>query len=193
MRSDSTELTALSLLADLDVACGHPERAVELLREPISRVRASTNRYGDGLWVRNYATALMESGHLEEAESAFRDALPLSRRAYGSAAFVLHDAAWLLARRGRIDDAARVAAYAENVYAAMGRKPRRVAQHNQEQLRALLSAQRSTEALVELDNFGYGRVRGQRAALQMCQPRHRGGVELLRSNKRYCRARPERF
>jgi tetratricopeptide (TPR) repeat protein len=164
MRSDSTELTALSLLADLDVACGHPERAVELLREPISRVRASTNRYGDGLWVRNYATALMESGHLEEAESAFRDALPLSRRAYGSAAFVLHDAAWLLARRGRIDDAARVAAYAENVYAAMGRKPRRVAQHNQEQLRALLSAQRSTEALVELDNFGYGRVRGQRAS-----------------------------
>jgi hypothetical protein len=64
MRSDSAELTALSLLADLDVACGHPERAVELLREPMSRVRASTNRYSDGLWVRNYATALMESGHL---------------------------------------------------------------------------------------------------------------------------------
>jgi predicted ATPase/DNA-binding winged helix-turn-helix (wHTH) protein len=154
MRSDSDEIVALSLLADLDVASGHPERAVALLREPISRVRDSTTGYGDGLPVRNYATALMESGHLEEAESAFRDALPLVRRAYGSAAYVLHDAAWLLARRGRIDDAARVSAYAESVYAAMGGKPRPLAQHNQEQLLALLSTQRSAEALVELSNEG---------------------------------------
>ena len=134
VRSDAGELSALSLLADLDVETGHPDRAVELLREPISRVRASTTRYDDGLTVRNYATALMEAGHLEDAESAFRDALPLVRRAYGSAAFVLHDAAWLLARRGRIDDAARVSAYAESVYAAMGRKPRPVALRNQERL-----------------------------------------------------------
>ena len=154
MRSDSDEFIALGLLADLDVASGHPDRAVLLLREPISRVRASTTRYDDGMIVRNYATALMEAGHLEEAESAFRDALPQVRRAYGSAAFVLHDAAWLLARRGRIDDAARVSAYAENVYAAMGRKPRRVALRNQERLRALLSSQRSAEALVELSNEG---------------------------------------
>ena len=153
MRSNSTELTALCLLADLNVETGHPERAVELLREPISRDRASATRYGDGLWVRNYATALMESGHLEDAESAFRDALPLVRRAYGSAAFVLHDAACLLARRGRIDDAARISAYAEYVYAAMGRKPRPVAQHNQERL-CMLSTQRSAEALVQLSAEG---------------------------------------
>jgi predicted ATPase/DNA-binding winged helix-turn-helix (wHTH) protein len=154
MRSDSTELIALSLLADLDVASGHPDRAVELLREPISRVRASTTPYDYGMMVRNYATALMEAGHLEEAETAFRDALPQVRRAYGSAAFVLHDTAWLLARRGRIDDAARVSAYAESVYAAMGRKPRPVALRNQERLSALLSTQRSAETLVELSNEG---------------------------------------
>jgi predicted ATPase/DNA-binding winged helix-turn-helix (wHTH) protein len=154
MRSDSEEFIALGLLADLDVGSGHPDRAVELLREPIARVRASTARYDDGIVVRNYATALMEAGHLQEAESAFRDALPQVRRAYGSAAFVLHDAAWLLARRGRIDDAARVSAYAESVYAAMGRKPRLLAQRNQEQLRALLSTQRSAEALVALNNEG---------------------------------------
>jgi len=106
------------------------------------------------LWVRNYATALMEAGHLEAAESAFRDAMPLSRRAYGSAAFVLHDTAWLLAHHGRIDDAARLSAYAESVYAAMGRKPRPVALRNQERLRELLSTQRSPEALVELNNEG---------------------------------------
>jgi predicted ATPase/DNA-binding winged helix-turn-helix (wHTH) protein len=154
MRSDLDELTALALLADLDVASGHPDRAVEILREPISRTRASTPRYDNGLAVRNYATALMEAGHLEEAESAFRDALPLVRRAYGSTALVLHDAAWLLARRGQIDNAARVSTYAESVYAAMGRKPRPVALRNQERLRALLSTQRSAEALVALNNEG---------------------------------------
>jgi len=36
----------------------------------------------------------MESDHLEEAESAFREALPLVRRAFGTGAFVLHDAIW---------------------------------------------------------------------------------------------------
>ncbi|HEV8096035.1 MAG TPA: hypothetical protein VGP71_09920, partial [Burkholderiales bacterium] len=108
MSGDADELIALSLLADLEVAAGYPERAVEMLREPTSRVRASTTQYGNGMSVRNYATALMESGHLEEAESAFRDALPLVRRGFGNGAFVLHDAASLLARRGRIDDAARV-------------------------------------------------------------------------------------
>ena len=96
----------------------------------------------------------MEAGHLEEAESAFRDALPLVRRAYGSTALVLHDAAWLLARHGRIDDAARVSAYAESVHAAVGRKPRPVALRNQERLRALLSTQRSAEALAQLSNEG---------------------------------------
>jgi predicted ATPase/DNA-binding winged helix-turn-helix (wHTH) protein len=154
MHSDSDELIALGLLADLDVETGHPDRAVELLREPISRVRASTTRYDDGLVVRNFATALMEAGHLEEAESAFRDALPHVRRAYGSTALVLQDAAWLLARRGQIDDAARVSAYAESVYAAVGRKPRPVALRNQERLRALLSTQRSAEALAQLSNEG---------------------------------------
>ena len=154
MRSDSDELIALSLLADLDVASGHPDRAVELLRETIPRVHASTTQYIDGIVVRNYGTVLMEAGHLEEAESAFRDALSHVRRAFGSGAFVLHDAAWLLARRGRIDDAARVSAYAESVYAAVGRKPRPLAQRNQEWLRALLCAQRSAEALVELSNEG---------------------------------------
>ena len=90
--NNAGELGALSLLADLDVETGDPDHVVEL-RQPISRIRASRPRYDDGLTVRNYATALMESGHLDEAESAFRASLPLVRRAYGSAAFVLHDAA----------------------------------------------------------------------------------------------------
>jgi len=154
MRSDLDELTALCLLAELDVACGQSERAVEMLREPIARAHAATPRYDNGMAVRNYATALMESGHLAAAESAFRDALPLCRRAFGSAAFVLLDAAWLLARRGRIDDAARVSAYAESVHAAVGRKLRPLAERNQRWLRAQLCAQRSLEALADLSNEG---------------------------------------
>jgi tetratricopeptide (TPR) repeat protein len=165
MHSDSEELLALGLLADLDVETGHPDRAVELLREPISRARAATPRYDDGLGVRNYATALMEAGHLEEAESAFRDALPLVRRAYGSGAFVLHDAASLLARRGRIDDAARVSAYAESVYAAIGRKPRPVALRNRERLLALLAAERSADALSQLYDEGCRLTDGEACAL----------------------------
>ena len=153
-RSDADELNALSLLADLDVASGHAGRAVETLREPIARLRALSNKYTETFVLRNYATALMEAGHLQEADSVFREALPLIRRAHGTGAFVLHDAALLLARRGQIEDAARVSAYAESVYAAMGRKPRPVAQHNQEQLRALLSTQRSAEALAQLSNEG---------------------------------------
>jgi tetratricopeptide (TPR) repeat protein len=153
-RSDADELNALSLLADLDVASGHAGRAVETLREPIARLRALTSKYTETFVLRNYATALMEAGHLQEADSVFREALPLIRRAHGTGAFVLHDAALLLARRGQIEDAARVSAYAESVYAAMGRKPRPLAQHNQEQLRALLSTQRSAEALVQLSNEG---------------------------------------
>lgn len=157
MRSDSEELTALALLADLDVTSGHADRAVETLREPISRVRALPTKYdagGIGFAFRNYATALMEAGQLQEAETAFREALPLIRRAYGTAAFVVDDAAMLLARRGQIDDAARVSAYAESIYTAIGRKPRPVAQHNQENLRALLSTQRSAEALAQLSIEG---------------------------------------
>jgi predicted ATPase/DNA-binding winged helix-turn-helix (wHTH) protein len=153
-RSAADELVALSLLAELDVISGQADRAVDTLREPIARLRAGTTIDTETFVLRNYATALMESGHLQEAESAFREALPLLRRAYGTGALVLHDAASLLARRGQIDDAARVSAYAESIYAAMGRKPRPVAQRNQERLRALLSTQRSAEALVQLSNEG---------------------------------------
>ena len=114
----------------------------------------SASRHGNTFAFRNYATALMEAGQLQEADSAFREALPVIRRAYGSGAFVLHDAALLLARRGQIDDAARVSAYAERVYAGMGRKPRPVARRIQEQLGALLAAQCSPEALAQLSNEG---------------------------------------
>ena len=164
-RSDADELIALSLLADLEVAGGHPERAVEMLREPASRVRASTTEHGNSMSVRNYATALMESGQLEEAESAFRVALPLVKRGFGHGAFVLHDAASLLAWRGRIDDAARVFAYAESVYAAMGRKPRRVALRNRERLLALLAAERSADALSQLYDEGRRLTDSQACAL----------------------------
>jgi len=58
------------------------------------------------------------------------------------------------AQRGHIDDAARVSAYAEYVYARLGRRPRLVARRNRERLLALLASQRSPDALARLFDDG---------------------------------------
>jgi predicted ATPase len=154
MGSEEDELTAASLLGDLDIVSGHAERAIAALREPIARLRDNTARYHDGMAIRNYAAALLANDQLQEAEAAFREALPSVRRTFGTGAFVLQDAALLLARRGQYDDAARVSAYAVGIYAAMGRKPRAVALLNHERLSALLAAELPEETLARLGNEG---------------------------------------
>jgi tetratricopeptide (TPR) repeat protein len=118
MRSAHDELTAASLLADIDVVSGRPQEAVSALREAIDRLEPALANGPDGMVLRNFGTALLEAGLLEEAETVFRRAAPVLRRAQGTSAFVLHDLATLLGMRGDLDAAARVAAYAESVYAA---------------------------------------------------------------------------
>jgi predicted ATPase len=152
MGSESDELTAVSLLADVEIASGQADRAVELMREALAHIDPELSV--GGLEVRNYATALLEAGRLEEAEAAFRNASLRARRALGTVAFVLHDAASLLAQLERIDDAARIAAYAESVYERVGRKPRLVARRNIEKLKTLLATKRSAEALEQLAREG---------------------------------------
>jgi len=106
----------------------------------------------------------MAAGELDEAEAIYRDALSKSRRNYGTGAFVLDDMAILLARRGRLDDAARVSAYAAHVYPS-GRRPRLVARRNRESLMALLSTERSPEALAKLLEEGRCLTEDQACAL----------------------------
>ena len=151
--SDSDELTALSLMIDVDLQMEQVERAARGARELLADPRIAVER-DDGLLYRNLATALMVFGADAEAESAFRKALPLVKRAYGNAALVLHDAATLLARRGRLDDAARVAAYSARAYAERNREPRFVARHLHERLQAQLASALPVDRLRALQAEG---------------------------------------
>lgn len=152
-RSSSDEINALCLMVDLDLQVGEVERAASVAREILADPRTATE-HDDGLLYRNLATALMTFGADAQAESAFRKALPLVRRAYGNTAFVLHDATTLLAQRGRLEDAARVAAYAERIYAERNREPRLVARRLHERLRAQLASTMPADWLCELQSEG---------------------------------------
>jgi pentatricopeptide repeat protein len=146
------ELSALGLLVDLEVKLGRMDRAAEIARDIVARYRPDLG-FDSALVLRNSATALMACGALDEAEAIYRQALATARRNYGTAAFVLDDMAMLLARRGRIDDAARLSAYAKRVY-PLGRRPRLVARRNREQLLVLLAAERSADTLARLFDEG---------------------------------------
>ena len=104
--------------------------------------------------MRFLATALMSAELLDEAEAVYREALPRVRQNYGNGATVLYDVAMLMALRGRIDDAARVWAYAGGVYATEGKLPRPVAQQIRNRLLALLAAERPPETLSGLYDEG---------------------------------------
>jgi predicted ATPase/class 3 adenylate cyclase len=162
---ESEELTALVLLVDLDVALGQIEQAASRATGLLKQYHAWPSGADSGLTLRNIATAMTASNRLDEAQTLYREALLITRRNYGSGAFVLDDATMLLARCGRIDDAARVFAYAERVYADLGRRPRLVARQNRERLLALLAAERSPEALARLYEEGRRLTDDQACAL----------------------------
>ena len=149
----SGEMSALGLLIDLDVQIGHAERAVDTARATVARYRVDLG-FDTALVLRNCATALMAAGVLDEAANIYHEALSAARRNYGSGALVLDDMATLLGHLGRIDDAARISAYAEQVYARLGRRPRLVARRNRERLLALLCSKRSSDALAALFDEG---------------------------------------
>jgi hypothetical protein len=77
------------------------------------------------------------------------------KRDFGAGAYVLYDAATLLALRNCFDDSARVFAYAESYFQAKGFRPRRVAVRLRERLLSLLAAQRTPEALAQLFDEGH--------------------------------------
>jgi predicted ATPase/DNA-binding winged helix-turn-helix (wHTH) protein len=147
------EWNCLAIVMDLDVAAGHLQRAAatasEMLGHPMAR-----DHHESGRNLRLLATALTQLGRFDEAEPVYRQALSRVRRNYDNAAIVLYDASLLVARRGRIDDAARVLAYAEAVAAREGWQPRPVALKVRGELLALLAADRSADDLVRLRDEG---------------------------------------
>jgi predicted ATPase/DNA-binding winged helix-turn-helix (wHTH) protein len=165
----SGDLSALGLLVDLEVRMGRPDQAIGIARDIVARYRSDLG-FDCALSLRNSATALMVAGELDEAEATYREALSAARRNYGTGAFVLDDMAMLLARRGRIDDAARVSAYAQAVYARLGRRPRLVARRNRERLLALLSDERSPDALAKLFDEGRRLTEDEACAIASSPP-----------------------
>jgi tetratricopeptide (TPR) repeat protein len=152
--SSFDEWTALTILVELDVVAGNAHQAAATASELLARHRVSPERTEDGRGLRTIATALMSADRLDEAEAVYREALPLIRRNFGTGYTVLFHAAMLLARRGRIDDAARVWAYAEGVKTAKGSYLKPVFRQVQERLLALLAAERPPETLSRLYDEG---------------------------------------
>ena len=148
------ELAAMSLLIDLDVADGLVQKAGEQAAAMIARPEAMTLQWSDGRGLRVYATALMVAGRLDEAERVYRKSLGELRRYYGNGAAVLLDAATWLARKDRLEDAARVCAYAEGVHAREGRLPRLVARQLRDRLHAELAQRFSADRLASLYEEG---------------------------------------
>jgi hypothetical protein len=143
------------MLVDLDVAMGKgcAEAADELLA--LHRASPEISAGGEGgLNLRCLASALLIANRLDEAETVFRDAVAALRRSHGTAASALYDAALLVARRGRLDDAARVFAYAEAIYAQRGMRPRPLALQIRDRLLALLAAGMPPETLERLFDEG---------------------------------------
>ncbi|HUP09788.1 MAG TPA: hypothetical protein VMU47_21700 [Caldimonas sp.] len=126
------------------------EQAVAMIARP----EALTVRWSDGRGLRVYATALIVAGHLDEAERIYRKSLDELRRYYGNGAPALLDAATWLARKGRLEDAARVLAYADAAHEREHRSPRYVARQLRERLREELAQRLPKERLARLYEEG---------------------------------------
>jgi predicted ATPase/class 3 adenylate cyclase len=135
--ADRAALNTLSNLADADWAIGDLAAAVAGFREAAARLRQAPIVHDDLLAVTlgNLVGALTEQGDLDEARSVAREAIPLLRE--DPTAWLWFDHFALLAARcDRIDDAARLAGYAEAALVAHGR----VRQPNEMRARASLDA-----------------------------------------------------
>lgn len=121
--ADTAELLAIGA----DQALGHFEsaerRARALLSVPSFWI---SGRKGRGQLLNMLGLTLTSLGRLDEAEDVLREALPLIRQGSGSAGWTLRNASYLLARRNRLGDAARVAAYCESDPTARWPSGRRV-------------------------------------------------------------------
>jgi predicted ATPase/DNA-binding winged helix-turn-helix (wHTH) protein len=148
------ESNALLILVDLDLSAGNARQAAAAASEILARRGPSREAFAYGGNLRFLATALLSAGLLDEAEAVYFEALPRVRQSYGTGATVLYDASMLMALRGRIDDAARVWAYANGVYATQRRHPRLVAQKTRDRLLAMLAAERPRDTLSRLYDEG---------------------------------------
>jgi predicted ATPase/DNA-binding winged helix-turn-helix (wHTH) protein len=141
-----------AILVEIDVASGNDDEAADAAGDLVAPMLADQTESGRNL--RIVASALTNAGRLDAAEPVYREALSRIRRSQDNSGIVLFDAALHVALRGRIDDAARVLAYAERVAEAEGWQPRPVARKLREQLLALATRHYSKDELAQLYDEG---------------------------------------
>jgi predicted ATPase/DNA-binding winged helix-turn-helix (wHTH) protein len=152
--------TAFAIVAEVAMMAGDVEGAAATAAEALAArpsadyVSSPSNRSGDGLSLRSFATALTLAGRLDEAEPVYREALTRAKRSFGTSAYVLIDMATYLAHRGDFANAARVRAYAAQAYAQSGRRPRGLAPRLDESLGAMLAEKLSPDELSRLYEEG---------------------------------------
>ncbi len=146
--------TALKILINIECVAGHLDEALAMAQELLAAHPALWERVEDGRGFRDIASTLMLAGRLDEAEPLFREALLRLRRNYGDAVHVLYDVTMFVALRGRLDDAARLLAHADTVYARRAFRPRRLPRRFRRELIARLEAAHSKDTLDELFDEG---------------------------------------
>jgi hypothetical protein len=154
MCSDVDQCLAQTILIDLDVAAGDTAEAAAAARELVAHQPALWKETEDGQGLRIVATALMSAGALDEAEPLYREALSRLRRYYGSIALVSYEVAMFLALSRRLDDAARLLAYADRVYTGEPLSARLVARQTRDRLLGFLAEQLAPDALSRLHDEG---------------------------------------
>jgi predicted ATPase len=107
----------LALVAMIDYAEGNAAAAATLSQQLVERRKTAPRLkdFSPFLWA-VLPAALTELGQLDAAEQAFREGLPIVRRAYGAASVCIDHLALYLIRRGRLEDAARLSGYSESYY-----------------------------------------------------------------------------
>jgi hypothetical protein len=102
----AVNLTAIAL------AMGNPQEAVRIGRAHVAMLRRTRNLYMLACVLGNLCTALVQTGELDDAEAAGREALPLLRNEE-SAVLVFDQLALLAALRSRLAVAAALIGYAD--------------------------------------------------------------------------------
>ncbi len=138
--SERQALAATVGIVELDIACGRTDAALQLARPLVSSLRHVGRRETQFELLALAFAGLLMAGELDEARAQGAELYALARRLDPGKLYLALDAMALLAcREGRLRDAARIAACAEQARAAHGQvRPRPAEEHMRVALKSIL-------------------------------------------------------